>query len=156
MIRSHFPSLLSSRRKFQTYEPFHRYGRGWVYRLRAGESLTCSGPSCPRDNNLSTGTLDNLEDVADQIRVYEFDLRDYDRIAPVIAGADRVFHLGALPSVPKSILEPVPSHETNLDGTFNVLRAAVEGKAGRVIYVGSMAARQAPRALRELAACSQL
>jgi len=91
-------------------------------------------------DNLSTGKLDNLEDVADQITVHEFDLRDYDRIAPVIAGAERVFHLGALPSVPKSILDPVPSHESNLDGTFNVYRAAAEGKAGRVIYAASSSA----------------
>jgi nucleoside-diphosphate-sugar epimerase len=91
-------------------------------------------------DNLSTGKLDNLEEVADQITVYEFDIRDYDRIAPVIAGADRVFHLGALPSVPKSILDPVPSHESNLDGTFNVYRAAAEGKAGRVVYAASSSA----------------
>ncbi len=91
-------------------------------------------------DNLSTGALDNLEGVADQITVHELDLRDYDRIAPVIAGADRVFHLGAIPSVPKSILDPVPSHESNIDGTFNVLRAAAEGKAGRVIYAASSSA----------------
>ena len=72
--------------------------------------------------------------------VHELDLRDYERIAPVIAGADRVFHLGAIPSVPKSILTPVPSHESNLDGTFNVYRAAAEGKAGRVIYAASSSA----------------
>src|SRR5947207_10093312 len=91
-------------------------------------------------DNLSTGKLDNLEEIADEITVYEYDLRDYDQIAPVIAGADRVFHLGALPSVPKSILDPVPSHESNLDGTFNVYRAAMEGKAGRVIYAASSSA----------------
>src|ERR1700751_3902381 len=91
-------------------------------------------------DNLSTGKLDNLEEVADQITVDEFDLRDYKRIAPVIADAHRVFHLGALPSVPKSILEPVPSHEVNIDGTFNVFRAAVEGKVGRVVYAASSSA----------------
>lgn len=91
-------------------------------------------------DNLSTGTLDNLEEVADQITVHEVDFRDYDRIAPIIAGARRVFHLGALPSVPKSILEPVPSHECNIDGTFNVFRAAAEGKAGRVVYAASSSA----------------
>lgn len=91
-------------------------------------------------DNLSTGSLDNLEEVADQITVHEYDIRDYDRIAPVIAGADRVFHLAALPSVPKSILNPVPSHESNIDGTFNVLLAASEGKAGRVVYAGSSSA----------------
>src|SRR3954452_2634229 len=91
-------------------------------------------------DNLSTGNLDNLEEVADAITVHELDLRDYGRIAPVIAGAHRVFHLGALPSVPKSILQPVPSHESNIDGTFNVYRAAAEGKAGRVIYAASSSA----------------
>lgn len=91
-------------------------------------------------DNLSTGKLDNLEEVADQVAVYEYDLRDYDRIAPVIAGATRVFHLGALPSVPKSIIEPVPSHESNINGTFNVLRAAVEGKVGRLVYAASSSA----------------
>ncbi|MFL6465447.1 MAG: SDR family oxidoreductase [Bryobacteraceae bacterium] len=91
-------------------------------------------------DNLSTGNLDNLKEVADKVTVHEIDLRDYDRIAPVIAGAQRVFHLGALPSVPKSILQPVPSHECNIDGTFNVFRAAAEGKAGRVIYAASSSA----------------
>lgn len=91
-------------------------------------------------DNLSTGKLDNLEEIADAITVDEFDLRDYKRIAPLIAGAERVFHLGALPSVPKSILDPVPSHEVNIDGTFNVFRAAVEGKAGRLVYAASSSA----------------
>ncbi|SRR5579884_532835 len=91
-------------------------------------------------DNLSTGKLDNLEDVADEITVHEYDLRDYGRIAPVIAGAYRVFHLGALPSVPKSIADPVPSHDTNINGTFNVLRAAVEGKVARVVYAASSSA----------------
>lgn len=91
-------------------------------------------------DNLATGNLDNLEELADQITVHEYDIRDYNRIAPVIAGAERVFHLAAIPSVPKSIQQPVPSHEANIDGTFNVLRAAAEGKAGRIIYAGSSSA----------------
>jgi nucleoside-diphosphate-sugar epimerase len=91
-------------------------------------------------DNLATGHLENLEEVADRITIHELDLREYDRIAPVMAGAHRVFHLGALPSVPKSILQPVPSHECNIDGTFNVFRAAAEGKAGRVIYAASSSA----------------
>ena len=91
-------------------------------------------------DSLETGSLDNLEDVASEITVHEYDIRDYKRIAPVIAGAARVFHLAALPSVPKSILHPVPSHEVNIDGTFNVFRAAVEGKARRVIYAASSSA----------------
>ena len=91
-------------------------------------------------DNLSTGNLDNLEELADHINVYEYDLRHYDKIAGVIKGAHRVFHLGALPSVPKSIAEPAPSHESNIDGTFNVLLAAVEGQVGRVVYAASSSA----------------
>ena len=91
-------------------------------------------------DNLSTGSLDNLEELADQITVHELDIRDYERLAPVLEGARHVFHLAALPSVPKSILQPVPSHEVNIDGTFNVLRAAAEGKAKRVIYAASSSA----------------
>ncbi len=102
--------------------------------------LLASGGRVHVIDNLATGNLDNLEDVADSITVHEYDIRDYQRIAPVIAGARRVFHLAALPSVPKSILYPVASHEVNIDGTFNVFRAAVEGKAGRVVYAASSSA----------------
>ncbi|MBV9266117.1 MAG: SDR family oxidoreductase [Acidobacteriaceae bacterium] len=91
-------------------------------------------------DNLATGYRRNLDEVQDQITFHELDIRDYDRIAPVIAGARRVFHLGALPSVPKSILQPVPSHEVNINGTFNVLRAAAEGGAGRVVFAASSSA----------------
>ncbi len=91
-------------------------------------------------DNLSTGNLDNLGEVADSITVHELDIRDYNRISSVIAGARCVFHLAALPSVPKSILDPVASHESNIDGTFNVFRAAAEGKVGRVVYAASSSA----------------
>ena len=103
-------------------------------------ALLKEGRSVHVIDNLATGKLDNLEEIADEITVHELDIRDYDRIAPVIAGAERVFHLAALPSVPKSILQPVPSHEININGTFNVFRAAAEGKVGRVIYAASSSA----------------
>ena len=91
-------------------------------------------------DDLSSGTLNNLEEVADQITVHEYSVCDYDRIAPVIAGAQRVFHLAAVASVPKSIHEPLISHDTNINGTFNVLRAAAAGKVGRVLFAASSAA----------------
>ena len=103
-------------------------------------ALLAAGHRVDVIDNLSTGKLDNLEEVADQITVYEYDLCDYQRIAPVIAGAQRVFHLGAIPSVPKSILDPVPSHNSNINGTFNVFRASAEGKVGRVVYAASSSA----------------
>jgi len=103
-------------------------------------ALLANGKSVHVIDNLSTGRLENLEEVAEDVKFHEVDLRDYHRIAPIIAGAERVFHLGALPSVPKSILEPVPSHECNIDGSFNVFHAAAEGKVGRVIYAASSSA----------------
>jgi nucleoside-diphosphate-sugar epimerase len=103
-------------------------------------ALLAAGDRVDVIDNLSTGKLDNLEEVADQITVYEYDLCDYQQIAPVIAGAHRVFHLGAIPSVPKSILDPLPSHNSNINGTFNVFRASAEGKVGRVVYAASSSA----------------
>jgi UDP-glucose 4-epimerase len=103
-------------------------------------ALIANGKSVHVIDNLSTGKLENIEEVAKDITFHEVDLRDYDRMAPIIAGAERVFHLGALPSVPKSILQPVPSHECNIDGSFNVFHAAAEGKAGRVVYAASSSA----------------
>lgn len=103
-------------------------------------ALLAQGANVHVIDNLSSGSLDNLEEVANQITVHEFDISDYHRIAPVIAGADRVFHLAAVASVPKSIREPRVAHDTNINGTFNVLQAAAEGKAGRVVFAASSAA----------------
>jgi UDP-glucose 4-epimerase len=91
-------------------------------------------------DNLSTGNRRNLEEIADRIVVHDVDIRDYGRIAPVLKDSDYAFHLAALPSVPKSILDPVPSHESNIDGTFNVLRAAARGKVKRLVYAASSSA----------------
>ncbi len=55
-------------------------------------------------------------------------------------GARYVFHLAAIPSVPRSISEPLPSHDVNINGTFTVLRAAVDAKVGRVVYAASSSA----------------
>src|SRR6476646_10734946 len=91
-------------------------------------------------DNLLTGHLTNLSDVRSRVNLHKADIRDYAAIASVIERADNVFHLAAIPSVPRSIDEPVPSHEVNIDGTFNVFRAAAEGKAGRVVYAASSSA----------------
>ncbi len=91
-------------------------------------------------DNLLTGHRSNLEEVRSRVSLHTADIRDYPAIAPIMAGADGVFHLAAIPSVPRSIDEPVLSHEVNIDGTFNVFRAAAEGKAGRVVYAASSSA----------------
>jgi len=91
-------------------------------------------------DNLSTGHRKNLDEVSSRLTFHHADIRDFASIAPIIAGADTVFHIAAIPSVPKSIIDPVPSHEANIDGTFNVLRACVEGKVRKVVYAASSSA----------------
>src|ERR1700722_2876944 len=91
-------------------------------------------------DNLLTGRECNLSEIRDRIEFHRDDIRDADAIAPLIAGADVVFHLAAIPSVPRSIADPVPSHEVNIDGTFNVFRAAAQGKVRRVVYAASSSA----------------
>jgi UDP-glucose 4-epimerase len=91
-------------------------------------------------DNLLTGHEANLEEVRRAIDFQLADIRNYEEIAPLIRGAAVVFHEAAIPSVPRSIDDPVPSHEVNVNGTFNVLRAAHEGGAGRVVYAASSSA----------------
>jgi UDP-glucose 4-epimerase len=91
-------------------------------------------------DNLLTGQEANLEEVRGAIDFQRADIRNYEEIAPLIRGAAVVFHEAAIPSVPRSIEDPIPSHEVNITGTFNVLRAAQEGGAGRVVYAASSAA----------------
>ena len=91
-------------------------------------------------DNLLTGRERNLEEIRSRIEFERADIRNYQEIAPLIRGAAVVFHEAAIPSVPRSIDDPVPSHEVNIDGTFNVLRAAKEGQAGRVVYAASSSA----------------
>lgn len=95
-----------------------------------------TGDSVAVIDNLSTGYERNLEEVRDAIQFHALDIRD-PAIAPVIRGADVVYHLAALASVPRSIADPVPSHDVNINGTFNVLRAAADGGVRRLVYAAS-------------------
>src|SRR6185369_17920957 len=91
-------------------------------------------------DNLLSGRESNIEEIRSRIEFQRADIRNYEEIAPLIRGAAVVFHEAAIPSVPRSIDDPVPSHEVNINGTFNVLRAAHEGKVGRVVYAASSSA----------------
>jgi nucleoside-diphosphate-sugar epimerase len=91
-------------------------------------------------DNLLTGHEKNLDEVRTRISLDRSDIRDYDAVAAAVREAEVVFHLAAIPSVPRSIREPVPSHEVNVDGTFNVFRACAEAKVRRVVYAASSSA----------------
>ena len=91
-------------------------------------------------DSLLTGQEENLDEVRSSVEFHRADIRDYDQIAPLVRGADIVFHEAAIPSVPRSIQDPVPSHEVNINGTFQVLRAAAAGGVKRVVYAASSSA----------------
>jgi UDP-glucose 4-epimerase len=91
-------------------------------------------------DNLLTGHERNLEEIRGAIDFHQVDLCDYDALRKTMDGVDIVFHEAAIPSVPRSINDPVPSHEANINGTFNLLRSAKEAGVRRVIYAASSSA----------------
>ncbi len=91
-------------------------------------------------DNLLTGHEANLAEVRDRIDFHRVDIRDAAALAPAMESADTVYHLAAIPSVPRSIDDPIPSHEVNIDGTFNVFRAARNAGVRRVVYAASSSA----------------
>jgi UDP-glucose 4-epimerase len=88
-------------------------------------------------DDLSTGRRENLADVAGDIEVVESDLREPEAVARAMDGVSRVFHQGAVPSVFRSVKDPLTSHEANATGTLNVLVAARDAGVERVVYASS-------------------
>jgi UDP-glucose 4-epimerase len=101
--------------------------------------LLAEGGSVAVIDNLMTGYERNLDEVRDQIEFHCLDVRS-DAIAPVMKGAEVVFHLAALASVPRSIVDPEESHDVNINGTFNVYRLAAQNGVRRVVYAASSSA----------------
>lgn len=88
-------------------------------------------------DNFSTGNRANLAHLRDEVEIVEGDLRSYERVHNAVAGCELVFHEGALPSVPRSIADPLTSSEINVGGTLNVLLAARDAGVRRVIFASS-------------------
>jgi nucleoside-diphosphate-sugar epimerase len=91
-------------------------------------------------DNLSTGKIANLTGISRAMRFVQGDLRDTELLARLCLGVDIVFHQAALASVPKSVLDPLGSHQSNLEGTLSVLLAARGAGVGRVVYASSSSA----------------
>ncbi|HKS96837.1 MAG TPA: SDR family oxidoreductase [Terriglobia bacterium] len=90
-------------------------------------------------DNLSTGKLENLEAVRGRISWYETDIRDLDKLHEACGGVDYVIHLAALSSVARSLEDPALTNEVNLGGTLNVLLAARDARAKRLVFASSAA-----------------
>jgi UDP-glucose 4-epimerase len=91
-------------------------------------------------DNFSTGRRENLAQIAGQIDCRQADILDLEAMKSACAGVDYVLHQAAIPSVPKSVLDPIGSNRANVDGTVNVLVAARDAKVKRVVYAASSSA----------------
>jgi len=109
------------------------------------ESLLDLGQNVVGVDNFSTGHRRNLDHVASRVgaqafRRFQFlegDIRDRALCASAVSGVDIVLHQAALGSVPRSMVEPLASHESNVDGFVNVLLAARAAGVRRVVYASS-------------------
>ena len=91
-------------------------------------------------DNLATGKRENIEEIADHIDFREADLLDLDAMKEACHGVECVYHQAAIPSVPKSVLDPLGSNQVNVDGTVNILIAARDAKVRRMMYAASSSA----------------
>ena len=101
------------------------------------EELVARGENVRVLDNFSTGRRANIEPWKGRIEVVDADIRDPDAVRRAVAGANYVLHQAALPSVPRSVKDPLTSNEVNVTGTVNVLWAAKEAGVKRVVYAAS-------------------
>jgi UDP-glucose 4-epimerase len=88
-------------------------------------------------DNFATGSRENLAHVNDDIELVEGDIQSYERVHNAARGVDYVIHEAALPSVPRSIQDPLTTHQVNTTGTLNVLLAARDEGVRRVVIASS-------------------
>lgn len=91
-------------------------------------------------DNLSTGNIENIREILDDIEFRRADLLDLSAVVSACKGCEYVFHQAAIPSVPRSVADPASSNASNVDGTLNVLLAARDNNVSRVIYAASSSA----------------
>lgn len=88
-------------------------------------------------DNFSTGKRENLGPFQDHIELIEGDLRSYHIVHEAARDIEVIFHQGALPSVPRSINDPITTNQVNVEGTLNILNAARDTDVRRVVYASS-------------------
>jgi nucleoside-diphosphate-sugar epimerase len=88
-------------------------------------------------DNFSTGSRENLSHCLGEIEIIEGDLRDQATCHRACQGVETIYHQGALPSVPRSIADPITSNAVNVDGTLHMLMAARDAGARRFVFASS-------------------
>ena len=91
-------------------------------------------------DNFATGHRHNIEMLTGKIDFREADLLDEPALRDACSGIDYILHQAAIPSVPKSVVDPVTSHNANINGTLNLLMAARDARVKRVVYAASSSA----------------
>lgn len=104
------------------------------------EALVERGHSVRVLDDLSTGKRANLAPWLDRIELHEASLVDLGACRRAVEGVEYVLHQGALPSVPKSMKQPIETNAVNVTGTLNLLVAARDAGARRVVYAASSSA----------------
>ncbi len=103
-------------------------------------ALIAEGHTVRGLDNLATGLQANLDELDGKIDFRWVDLRDAAATAAACEGIDVILHQAAIPSVPRSVLDPRTSHEANTNGTFNLLEGARAAGVKRVVYAASSSA----------------
>jgi nucleoside-diphosphate-sugar epimerase len=98
-------------------------------------------------DNFSTGRRENLFPLSDSVEIVEGDIQSYERANTAVRGCELVFHQAALPSVPRSVQDPLTTNAVNVIGTLNLLLAARDSGVRRVIYASSSSVYGANAAL---------
>ncbi len=91
-------------------------------------------------DNFATGKRENIAEILGKVDFREVDILNLDAVHEACCGVDYIFHEAAIPSVPKSVLDPLGSNRTNVDGTVHLLIAAKDAKVKRVVYAASSSA----------------
>ena len=114
-------------------------GAGFIGSNLADELLR-EGAKLRIVDSFVTGFRENLDEIGSGFDFIEGDLNDADVAGRAVAGVDTVFHMAALPSVPRSVADPAETHRACLDATFNLLTLSREKSVRRFIYAASSSA----------------
>jgi UDP-glucose 4-epimerase len=101
------------------------------------EELLALGHNVRVLDNFSTGKRENLQPFVNDIELIEGDIRSYHVTDRAVRGTEIILHQAALPSVPRSINDPITSNEVNVVGTLNILEAARTNGVRRIVYASS-------------------
>src|ERR1044071_7561088 len=107
---------------------------------RIAEGMAAAGARVRVIDDLSTGHLENLEEIGGDIDFHQASLADEEALRRALEDVELVFHEAAIPSVPRSVKNPVETHVACVDATFSLLNAARSSNVRRIVYAASSSA----------------